>query len=375
MRPRRGSELEEKVGGIEGGGGAAQRSGLARPGMPEGGVVGEGGLNRGEDGSLVEGDGAGAGFEDEAGIAFFLAWDDVVNDHRTTSGEGFLHGSAAGFADEKMRGAKKTRHFLAPTDDVERAKSEVSRMLDGLAEAAFAADGDGQLNAPEGGKAENKLGRDATPGVDEIEDAAGVVARRGALGGGLGELGADRETEGADFFLRDAIGAQDGGAAVVREEEVIGAAAEPDGVDGDGIGDDDDALRAATIDRPEHFIEHVGVGGIDGDDDVGLEVSKETAEALLEGEEDVEAAFEFVLPVEPAIDAGPGAGPLVNDVEIDFAREGVGRAVGLGEKVVDLGADIAPGDNEEGLSQGASGAVMALAEAGGEDEDLFQTGR
>ena len=159
---------------------------------------------------------------------------------------------------------------------------------------------------------------------------------------------------------------------VVRQKKIIGAALVPDRVHGKRIGDDDDAFAAGVSDRPEHLVEHVGVGGINGDDDVGLEAAEEAAEMFLEREEDAEVAGEFLPAIEPAINAAPGLRPLVDQAEIDLARPSVGRAVGFGEEIVHLDAHLASGDLEQALANAAGGAVVTFAEGGGQDQNFFQ---
>ena len=52
-------------------------------------------------------------------VPFFLAGHDLVDDHGTTRGDRFLHGRAAGFADEEMTLEHESRQLVAPADYLE----------------------------------------------------------------------------------------------------------------------------------------------------------------------------------------------------------------------------------------------------------------
>src|SRR5207247_8542545 len=62
-------------------------------------------------------DHAGIGFDDQAGIAFLLTRNDVVDDHWTGGGNRFLDGRATGFADEQMAFVEHPREFIGPPND------------------------------------------------------------------------------------------------------------------------------------------------------------------------------------------------------------------------------------------------------------------
>ena len=81
---------------------------------PEGGIVGE----EFTDGGLEVAGGFGElscadGFE-EVEVAFFLAGDEVVDEHGAARGEGFVDSGASGLADDEVVGAEEFGDFLSP---------------------------------------------------------------------------------------------------------------------------------------------------------------------------------------------------------------------------------------------------------------------
>lgn len=91
-----------------------------------------------------------------------------------------------------------------------------------------------------------------------------------------------------------------------------------------------------------------------------------------QGKKNAKTTLKFLLSVEPTIDVTPGPRAVVDEAKIDLPREGVGRAVGLREKIMNLNTRLAPRDLKEALANATGGAVMALAETGGQDQNFFQ---
>src|SRR5216117_1175355 len=60
-------------------------------------------------------------FNDESRVTFFLPGNDVIDDHRASSGDSFLDRSATGFTNEQMISAKQTRHLIGPTENIDFA--------------------------------------------------------------------------------------------------------------------------------------------------------------------------------------------------------------------------------------------------------------
>ena len=166
---------------------------------------------------------------------------------------------------------------------------------------------------------------------------------------------------------------EDVGALLIGEEEIIGAATVPDGIDADGVSDDDDALMLRLVVAAEEFVEHVGIGWVNGNDDVRLKLFEQAAETFFEGEEKAKIVGEVFLVIEEAIDGAPETWGAMDHSHVDEAGPVVGEAVGIGEKIVefDLGGGV--GDLAEAIAEAAGGAVMSFAKSGGQDQDFFQS--
>ena len=54
--------------------------------------------------------------DDKPGVAFLLPGDDVIDDHRTASGNCFLYRRTSSFSDEQMAVVKNARKFISPTN-------------------------------------------------------------------------------------------------------------------------------------------------------------------------------------------------------------------------------------------------------------------
>ena len=57
----------------------------------------------------------------ELDVSFFLARDDVVDEHGAFGGDGFVHGCATGFADDEMVGGKEFGDLAGPAFDFHAA--------------------------------------------------------------------------------------------------------------------------------------------------------------------------------------------------------------------------------------------------------------
>lgn len=234
-------------------------------------------------------------------------------------------------------------------------------------------EGHRKINPFNSGQTMHQLRRVGFLGIRQVKDAAprGVRGERPILTQ-LRELRADGKSQRLGNFRGDSRREQHRGAGVIRDQEIIGAATEPNRVHRDGIGHDYDPLAIGRAGRPEHFIEHVGVGGIDRDDDVGPEAGEQPAEVMLQGEKDFEVAGEVLLPVEQAVNYSPAPRRLVDEREIGSPRPIIGHAIGVGKKVMQLDQRFPTRDLREAIPNPARRAVMSLAESGGEDQNFFQ---
>lgn len=202
-------------------------------------------------------------------------------------------------------------------------------------------------------------------GGGEIEDAEGVdgVVFREWCEGGKG--GVDGKAGVDDFFLRDAPLVHGLAGELVGDEPVVGGGAEPGGVDFDGIGDDGEDGEFGAVFLFDAFDE-VGVDGEGGDDGGGLVGFDEVLEVCLGFAHEGEALFFEVAFVGAAVDFFPdfrevGGDDAVGPLE-GFGGLGGSEQAGVGD--VGFDAEVVKGERKV-----AGGAVVALAEGGGEDED------
>ena len=96
----------------------------------------------------------------------------MINDHRATGCDCFLHRRAPGFSDKQMAGPKHARKLFGPTDDLDLAMTY--RLFDCRTEFAGMADGDGQMNI-EIDKSSHEFGCLHGRRVHDIEDSPIVI--------------------------------------------------------------------------------------------------------------------------------------------------------------------------------------------------------
>lgn len=65
----------------------------------------------------VGGEGADLVAFEEFDVSFLLSGDDVVDEHRTLSGDGFVHCGSTCFSDDEMMAGKELGHFFGPAFD------------------------------------------------------------------------------------------------------------------------------------------------------------------------------------------------------------------------------------------------------------------
>ncbi len=101
-------------------------------------------------------------------ISFFLTGDEVMDQHRATSGNGFVDGGSTRFTDDEVVAVKELRDAASPADKMDAARISVFD---------FPSTGVKRTNIPtkDDGKADVRRG---------IQQGAGVAAEEGKLGGG-----------------------------------------------------------------------------------------------------------------------------------------------------------------------------------------------
>ena len=223
------------------------------------------------------------------------------------------------------------------------------------------------------GQATDQLRRARIRGVDDVENApSGFVRRRQSNFARLGKDRADRKPKRLYFFRRNAGLEKDRRALLVREEKIVGTAPIPNRVHADRIRNDDDALVLRRAFPAQQLIEHVGIGRVDRDNDVRLKTREHSAQVIFQREEDAKIADEILLPVEPPVDDAPDPRSAIDHPHVEDPRPVVAETVGLGEKIVQLDVRAFGRNLAQAIADAAGGAVVALAEPGGQDQDFFQ---
>ena len=302
---------------------------------------------------------------DEFGIALLLAGNDLVDNHRAAGGDGLLNRRAAGFADDEVMAHQQLRHLVGPAENV-HAVAKIAGAFDELgAQIGVATGGDGEMDIFECEQAVNGLAGLFSAGVDDVEDAARLVAeRRGQRLRVVGKNGIHRKAERLDVFLRDAVFDQNIGGGIVGDAEVIAWRAEPSGVDGDGIGDDGDEFEGAFV-TMKNLFDDVAVNRVGGNNAVRLGFVQDFFQHDLEPREASELFLDEGI-FQHRINAAPEAGRILNHAEIGFAGKGVEHAVAVGKEVEDFRARFFI-QKFDGVTEAAGGSVVSVTEPGRQD--------
>ena len=93
---------------------------------------------------------------------------------------------------------------------------------------------------------------------------------------------------------------------------------------------------------------------------------------VFQREKDAKIPHEFFLAIEPPVDHAPDPGRAVNHPHVEDPRPIIAKTVGLGKKIVQLDGRVRRRDLANAVAEAAGGAVVSLAEPGGQDQDLFQ---
>ena len=104
----------------------------------------------------------------------------------------------------------------------------------------------------------------------------------------------------------------------------------------------------------------------------GSPPSEHSAQIIFQGKENAEIAGEFFLAIEPPVNNAPDARQAIDHPHVEDARPIVPEAVGFGEKIVELDVRAVGRNFAQAIADAAGGAVMSLAESGGQDENFFQ---
>ena len=112
---------EDDLGGVAGGGGFGEGGEAFFLDTPESGVVFEKVGNGGFDGRGRGGERAGLVSGKELDVALFLTWHDVMDQHGTLGGDGFVNGGTTGFSNHEVMRGKQFGDLAGPPFEMESA--------------------------------------------------------------------------------------------------------------------------------------------------------------------------------------------------------------------------------------------------------------
>ena len=229
---------------------------------------------------------------DQFRIAFLLAGNDLVDDHRTARGDGFLHRRAARLADDQMMRPHQFGHLIRPAQHAHAVGLFARPFNQFRAQGSVASGGDGEMHIVEFEQPVNRLACLFLAGVDKVQHAARLLPdRRRQFRRGFGEHRVHRKTEHLDLLVRHAVLAQHIGGGLVGHAEKIARGPEPRGIDGDGIGDDGDEPERPLV-VAVNFLDDVAVNGVGGDDAIRLRLGQDFFERALQPGEIPELLFD-----------------------------------------------------------------------------------
>lgn len=330
---------------------------------PDAGVVLEEVANGFPDCLCRSGERAGLKPFQQFNVSFFLSRDDVVNEHGALGGDRFVNRGASRLANDQVMGGEKFGDFPGPPLDVNPAgKFFFERLNLTIQPTDISAQNDGDLGiVTENGPDDVVDMRGFCGGEKEDpERADGVVCSDFWK---VLEPRAYREADDVDFFGGQILSDEAFAGVIIGDEKVITGRAGPGGVDFDGIGNDRDDGNAGT--GLELAFHHVGIQRVGIDHDVRPEVIEKPGDGIL-GFCDERERFRKVLTVGGAIHPGPDSRSVGGDFTIGPAKKTVDAGI---PQITGVGNEN-PGLLLQGFGQVTGGAIVAVTEAGGENQDL-----
>ena len=146
----------------------------------------------------------------------------------------------------------------------------------------------------------------------------------------------------------------------------------PDAVDGDGVGDDGVKGERSCGGVRVELADEIGVDGINGDHGDGPLFGDDGRKGAAHFPQKRQRQRDDGKAVDEAKDGRPHARGAVDEGEVVAPRTLVESAAGKSEKIEHFGIGPALG---EGGVEAARGGVVALAIAGGEEQDFRRHGR
>ncbi len=205
-----------------------------------------------------------------------------MDEHRAAGGDGFVHGGAAGLADNEMVSVEELGDFARPADEADAAGIGIFELLcAGIQTAGVASEHDGEAHGRRGVEQRTAVGTDERfLGGGEIEDAEGLAGVVGVHGREFredrihGKAGVDDLLGGGVFMGHFLPGAG------IGDEPPVRGCAQPCGVDFDRVGDDGEDWQFA-VDALGDAFEEIRVERVGADEGVRLELIDQGAEGLL----------------------------------------------------------------------------------------------
>lgn len=188
---------------------------------------------------ILFGKDAAAIFEQELRVAFFLAGEDLGDEHRRYRRERFLNRRAAGFSNEHVMFAQQRGDVAHPTEDACIGSVWGDAFGQLRRQRGVVSDGYGCGDILALKELGSNLAGAFAIAVDHEQDfkslrGAGVWTHEGFCV----KTRRDWESVVEDELIGDACVSQNSGALWVRYDKSIGALAMPDGVNRDGVCDD-----------------------------------------------------------------------------------------------------------------------------------------
>ena len=198
----------------------ADLSEVFAPFGPLRGVFGKGTFHQFGNFTVFFGDRAQTEAPDQFRVAFLLPGNDLVDNHRAARGDGFLHGRAAGFADDQVVRHHQFGHLVRPAEDADAVGVFARALSQFGAQIRIASDGDGQMHVVQFQQPVDGFAGLFLAGVDDVKHTARFTpGRQRQFGRRVRKNRTDGKAERLDLFRRHAAFAQHLGGGFVGHAE------------------------------------------------------------------------------------------------------------------------------------------------------------
>lgn len=200
----------------------------------------------------------------------------------------------------------------------------------------------------------------------KIKDAEGGNGVISGDGGEIREVWVHGEAGLDDLGFRQALADEGLAGALIGDEPVVGGCLAPGGVDFDGVGDDGENRNFCSGRFFKDAFEEVGVERVGADDGTWLVPEDEFAELVFWSPHEGDALAREILAFGGEVDFPPEPWGMGGDGAVAASQAFVEERGAEGAGVSDDGGGVVC---ESGLKI-AGGAVVPIAESGGEDKDI-----